>query len=387
MRSLVSIRRITDIQPIPNKDRIVCAFVDGWTIVIQKDQFKIGDPCVYFEPDSFLPDGDPRWQMLVDKKAKTFNQQNGHVLKTIRMGGVYSNGFCVPFSACPELSQIDVSAEYLNIDVTEIMGISKYDPPEELSRGGATKGNFPQFIPKTDEERCQNLNRTIFDRSIHTAEYTNSAGEVIQVERHPENTDDTEYEATVKMDGSSMTVYHYDGAVGVCSRNLELKIEEAGSTFVDVFNKLRFSEVLPMLGNFAIQGELCGPGIQGNQEKFDSFQFFIFKIYDIDAKRYLQPNERREMFKTLYSMCEEVLIREGDPNAIKCLHHVTVLHERVKLKDLNLHTVADLLKFADGPSFNPSVKREGVVFKRYDPDPSKTFSFKAISEAWLANKG
>ena len=115
MRQLATIRRITNIQPIKDRDLIVCANVDGWTVVVAKDQFKIGDRCVYFEPDSFLPTGDPRWQMLVDTKSKEYEGQVGHVLKTIRMGGVYSNGFCVKLSDFPELQHVAVDAPELNI--------------------------------------------------------------------------------------------------------------------------------------------------------------------------------------------------------------------------------------------------------------------------------
>lgn len=154
MRKLVTIRRVADITPIPNKDRIVCATIDGWTIVVLKDQFNVGDPCVFFEPDCFLPTGDTRWQFLVDKKSKEFNGQTGHVLRTIRMGGVYSNGFCLTMNDCPELSECVIPDFGDQTDVTEVMGIVKYDPPEVFGRGAATKGNFPSFIPKTDEERC-----------------------------------------------------------------------------------------------------------------------------------------------------------------------------------------------------------------------------------------
>lgn len=384
MRVLVSIRRITNIHPIANKDLIVCAYVDGWTVVVAKDQFKIGDPCVYFEPDSFLPAGDPRWQSLVDRKSKEFEGVVGHVLKTIRLGGVYSNGFCAKLSDFPELSHINVDSPELNIDVTQIIGIKKYDPPETFCRAGATKGLFPSFIPKTDEERIQNLNRTVFDRDIRISEYSDSEGNKIVVEHQPKNTDDTEYEISVKMDGSSLTSYHYNAQVGVCSRNLELKLDESGNTFVDMFNLLKMGEVLPKIGNYAFQMELMGPGIQGNQEGFNKFHVFVFKIYNIDERRYVQPDERRALYAKFRDLVAEAT--KDTPEVMDQLHHVPILHERVKLKDVGINSVEDALKFATGPSFNPNAKREGVTFKRYDKNPNETFSFKAISESWLAAK-
>lgn len=384
MRKLVTIRRIVDIQPIKDKDLIVCAYVDGWTVVVQKDQFHVGDLCVYFEPDSFLPTGDSRWQMLVDKRPKQYEGQTGHVLKTIRLGGIYSNGFCAPLTSFPELAHLQIPDGDVNIDVTELLGIQKYDPPEVIGRNPAAKGNFPSFIPKTDEDRCQNLASLIFNRTTHVRTYADKSGYEVHATYVPKNTDDTEYELTIKMDGSSMTAYHNDGVVGVCSRNFDLKLDEVGNTFVDMFHLMRFSEVLPKIGNFAFQMELCGPGIQGNQEKFNKFHLFVFKVYNIDESRYVQPDERRAVFNKLVTLVAEANV--GTPDVLKQLHHAPIIHERVTLLELGISNVADLLTFASGPSYNPEVKREGVVFKRYDSDIMDTFSFKAISESWLAAK-
>lgn len=382
MRKLVTIRRVAEITPIPNKDRIVCATIDGWTIVVLKDQFKFGDACVFFEPDCFLPEGDPRWQFLVDKKSKEFNGNKGHVLRTIRMGGVYSNGFCLTMDQCPELQNCEIPDFGDQTDVTEIMGIVKYDPPEVFGRGGGTKGNFPSFIPKTDEERIQNLGRTVFDRDVKVFSYTDGEGNTITVTRQPENTDDTEYEVTMKLDGSSETAYSYGEQVGVCSRNLELKLDETGNTFVDIFHLFKLGEVLPKIGDYAFQFELVGPGIQGNQEGFNEFHAFVFKVYSIKENRYLQPDERHEKFDQLRALISEVV----EPAVLQRLHHAPVLHKRTTLKAIGINSIADALKYAEGPSFNPKAKREGVVFKRYDPNPKETFSFKAISEVWLADK-
>lgn len=382
MRKLVTIRRVADITPIPNKDRIVCATIDGWTIVVLRDQFNVGDPCVFFEPDCFLPTGDTRWQFLVDKKSKEFNGQTGHVLRTIRMGGVYSNGFCLTMNDCPELSECVIPDFGDQTDVTEVMGIVKYDPPEVFGRGAATKGNFPPFIPKTDEERIQNLGRIVFDREPKVFTYTDGDGKEILVTREPENTDDTEYEVTMKLDGSSLTGFSFQDQVGVCSRNLELKLDEPGSTFVDMFHLMKFDEVLPQIGDYAFQMELVGPGIQNNQEGFNEFHLFVFKVYSIRENRYLQPAERHEKYNLLYDLVSDLV----EPNVLSRLHHAPVLHKRTTLKAIGLNSIADALEFADGPSVNPVVKREGVVFKRYDPNPKQTFSFKAISELWLANK-
>jgi len=185
---------------------------------------------------------------------------------------------------------------------------------------------------------------------------------------------DAVYEITMKLDGSSMTCYHRDGEVGVCSRNLELKTteENASNTFVRMFHDSKLNEVLPKLhpqfGNIAIQGELMGPNIQGNREQLNDFKFFVFDVYFIDECRYAKTFERDSVMKAL--------VEAGVDTEKVC--HVPVLHNYVKLSELGLNCVQDLLKFAEGPSIKHPV-REGLVFKRVDGQ----FSFKAISNLFL----
>lgn len=92
-------------------------------------------------------------------------------------------------------------------DVTEILGVQKWEPPAEF-RAANAKGSFPHFIPKTDCERVQNLS--------------------CQVQQWAE--DEVVFQKSEKLDGSSMTVFYKDGEVGCCSRNLELK-DDGTSTF------------------------------------------------------------------------------------------------------------------------------------------------------------
>jgi RNA ligase (TIGR02306 family) len=176
--------------------------------------------------------------------------------------------------------------------------------------------------------------------------------------------DDPEYEVTLKLDGSSVTYYHNNGEVGVCSRNLELKVNEENkdNTLIKVFHKIGLHHYLPKLGNIAIQGELMGPGIQGNRENLKDHEFFIFDIYDIDRGEYLTTLER------------EIIVAQLSNK----VQHVPILFKGASLSELGLTSVEQLLKFAEGPSLNHPV-REGLVFKRLDGK----FSFKAISNLFL----
>lgn len=179
-----------------------------------------------------------------------------------------------------------------------------------------------------------------------------------------------EFEITVKLDGSSMTVYRFDGAkdkmgevftdVGVCSRNYNLRESEKNSLWV-VARKNRMIEALHFLGrNLAFQGEIIGEGIQGNHEGIVGHEFYLFNIFDIDTQKHLNPMERQEMVKKL---------NENGFN----IKHVPIVGHII----LN-HTVDEILEMADGQSLN-NEKREGLVFKRLDGQ----FSFKAISSWYL----
>lgn len=341
LRKLASIRTIRAIEPIAGADAIEVAVVDGWKVVVKKGEFKAGDPCVYFEIDSFLPEGNPAWQFLVDKSSRIFEGVKGHVLRTVTLRGQISQGLVLSLDAAlPGTNSFTLGDE-----VTNYLGVRKWEPEIPAQLAGQVKGYFPSWIRKTDEERCQNLEQEIF---VDHADAT--------------------FEITVKLDGTSCTYYHRDGELGVCSRNLDLKIgpENAGNTMVDQLYALGLNKALTAIGrNVAVQGELMGPGIQKNREQLKAPAFFVFNVFDIDAGKYLAPDERTRFLTTLQEAGGSV-------------QHVPLLYKRVKLIDLGLTNIERLLEFAEGPSLHHAV-REGVVFKCYEDQ----FSFKAISNAYL----
>jgi len=359
MRKLATIRKIDNLLPIEGADLIVTAVIDGWTVVVKKNEFNVGDPCFYFEIDSFLPDGNPAWQHLVEKHPRMFEGNRGHRLKTVRLRGQLSQGFAVPVNMFPEFKAecLNIPDEYpasamfahlSNLDWTTILNIKKYEAPIPGQLAGQVRGNFPGFIPKTDQERCQNLGVDIFVTNV-----------------------DSHYEVTMKMDGTSFTAYHRDGETGVCGRNWELQVNDdnASNTLVRMFIDSGLQAALREFGlNYAVQGELMGPAIQGNREAFTAARLFIFDIYDINGGRYLSPEDRHRVITELWN---RGLNRD-------VVQHVPVMSMGVTLAELGIGNIGELLAFAEGPSFIHPV-REGLVFKRADGG----FSFKAISNAFL----
>ena len=338
MRKLASIRKIAGVRPIPGADAIECATVDGWEVVVKRGEFQVGDLVVYCEVDSWIPHELAPF-LSKGQEPREYDGIKGERLRTVKLRGQISQGLILPITH--EL-QVEFSHTFQNFEgarsldegdeVTEMLGIVKYEPPVPACLAGVVKGTFPSFIPKTDQERIQNIKHVLED----------------PYER---------YEVTIKLDGSSFTAYHRDGEVGVCSRNLELKPSD-DNAFWRVARKYGVLELLAARGNYAIQGELIGPGIQGNQEKLEDLELYVFDVFDIDAQSYLTA-EKRYNFLT-----------DTD------LYHVPIISPYTAVPQ----TLEKVLAMAEGPSLNPKANREGLVFKS---TRNPELSFKAISNSWL----
>lgn len=338
MRKLATIRTVAEILPIEGADFIELAVIDGWQCIVKKGDLKVGDKAVYFEVDSFLPVED-RYEFLRKSSYRKYEDgREGFRLRTMKMRKQLSQGLLLPMNTFPEL--VKYSWED-GTDVSEQLKVTKYEKELPVVLKGTAKGYFPSFIRKTDEERIQNLTK-------YFAMYQ-----------------DMEFEETEKLDGSSMTVYHNDGAVGVCSRNLELK-EEDTSTYTRVAKELKLLEFLPVLGNYAIQGELVGQKIQKNPLALEGQIFYVYNIWDIDKQTYLLPEDRLKMLWKLQA--------SGCPS----LKHVPLLGIN---KIFEKQTINTLLQYAEGNSkITPKSKREGLVFKSLT---NPEITFKVVNNAYL----
>jgi RNA ligase (TIGR02306 family) len=333
MRKMASIRVIDKIEPIEGADAIETAVIGGWKVVVKKGEFAVGDLAVYLEIDSWVPTELAPF-LSKGKEPREFEGIKGERLRTVKLRGQLSQGL---------LLDLDTALPFTNSfqngdDVSEVLNIRKWERPMNAQLAGMARGNFPSLIPKTDQERVQNLVKEIVA--------ANEAG--------------MQFEVTEKLEGSSMTCYLIDGVFGVCSRNLDLK-ETADNTFWQVARELDIEAKMRDTGpdaQFAIQGELIGPGIQGNIYKLSKPEFHVFDVYNIQAGDYLKPDFRRALIQ-----------RMG-------LTHVPVIHPESQL----IWGVEGMLKFADGKSIlNAQQDREGIVFKQVDGG----MTFKAISNKYL----
>jgi RNA ligase (TIGR02306 family) len=355
MRKLASIKRIQEIKLIEGAD-LICAYrVDGWWIVDQKEKYSVGDLVVYCEIDSWIPNTIAPF-LSRGQEPREFEGVKGERLRTIRLKGQISQGLLLPvyndFTGTYLMCYSQDADEYSvtvseDDDVTELLGILKYERPLPAQLAGQAKGNFPSFIPKTDESRVQNLTKQLLQWSQS----------------------DNQWEISEKLDGSSMTVFFRNNAMndaddfiaefGVCSRNLQLK-ETEGNSFWGAARKYNLEEKLTALDrNIAIQGELVGPGIQGNKYKLTDIDFYVFTVYDIDKGEYLSSADRLEL-------CEKLGLK-----------HVPVI---TKLSLIN-YNIDVLLTLAEGKSkLNLNTEREGIVFKNIQ---NPQLHFKTISNRFL----
>lgn len=328
MRKLASIRQISELHLIEGADKIELAIVDSWKVVVGKG-LKVGDKVCYCEIDSFLP-LKPEFEFLRKSCYKKLaDGTEGFRLRTIKLRGQISQGLCIPLHELPQIADRE-----LGKDVSEILGIIKYEPPVPAQLAGSAKGNFPSFLKKTDEERVQNLTKEY-------QEYLASG---------------KQFYATEKLDGSSATFYLRDGQFGVCSRNLELK-ENEGNSFWTVARSLNIEEKLKVLPfNACLQGELIGEGIQGNPYKIRGQDVRFFNLFNIDTYGILPVDD-------LIEFCNKVGLLT------------------VPLFDIALpKTIDELLIMAEGKSkLNQEAEREGLVIRSTD----SKISFKVISNKFL----
>lgn len=411
-RELCYVVKIDDIKPIEGRDRVECAVVGGWTIMVRKDQFKPGDLGIYFEIDSQVPAKEP-FLFLEGKHYKIKTQK----YKTPN-GQFWSQGLLMGFDDFVDeegrvptwLAALNVAiASGVDITETEQRFLTKdleviYAVAEDNSRKANSedkykkmaqrngklfshqpfrwlmrrtwgkkllfvffgkkkdkKNGWPAWVVKTDEERVQNMPWILQDKS--------------------------EWIATEKIDGTSTTFTMKRGKKRlfgrdknefyICSRNVVFDKPDKAcfydtNVYVEMAEKYHIEEVLtqilkdrPDLEWVTIQGETYGAGIQKRDYGLEAISKSIpGAAHDFMAFNFITSASGR------WNSCDaEKLLRGfGIP-------WVPIVDEHFILPD----TVEELLNIATGDSVVDGGMREGLVFR--SKDGSK--SFKAVSNEFL----
>lgn len=342
MRKLASIQRIWKIEPIKDADKIELAHVLGWQCVVNKGQFREMDLAVYFEVDSFLPVA-PEFEFLrASSYRKTDVMGEGFRLRTMKFRGQISQGLLLPISTFPLIPK---DAEP-GLNVTELLGVKKWEIEERITTDGTMIGPLPYDIPHTDETRVQ------------------AEPGLIQAFAG------MEYYISTKMDGSSHSVGIDENGFHVTGHNFEYK-DDGKSPFYEYIKAAGLQEKMKTfmadngLTTLTIQGELCAPGIQKNRLKLTKPAWYVFTI---------RENGKRVGLERMLEICQ-VLQLESVP---------------IEEIDYDLPskypTVEALLERADG-NYPKGGKKEGIVIRPTEPVYCElinaALSMKVVSNKYL----
>lgn len=337
-RKLAHIERIVALTPIPGADLIETATVQAWKVVVKKGVYQVGQLAVFFEIDSLVPHRP--WSAFLFKDTREMYR-----LRTVKLKSQLSQGLLVPIVEIPEL-MIPLGTNMLDQwlegdDVTEVLQIAKWEPTIPAQLAGQIKGSFPSFLRKTDEPRLQGA-QSVLDEIRDIPVYV-----------------------SVKCDGTSATYYKLGGVFGACSRNLELR-EDGGDDYWAAAKAADLPNKLPE--GYAIQAELCGPGIQGNKMGLKDKTLFVFNVFDIRAQKYLDYHD-------FVSFVDKFGLRT-----------VPIVGEM-----LSEASVDGWLLYADTIKYPNGAQAEGIVVRplieRYSPALDGRLSFKVISNAFLLKNG
>ena len=347
MRKMATIQIIRDITPIEGADAIVLAHINGWATVVKKDEFSVGQYVVFCEIDSWVPHGIAPF-LSKGKEPREYLGVKGERLRSQKLRGQLSQGLILPTNVLP-------LADYTEgEDVSEKLGIVKYEPPVPVQLAGQVKGNFPSLVSKTEEERVQNI-------------------------RGLEKYLDEVFVETEKLHGTSVSfILNENGEMEVCSRNLSLK-EDENNLYWKLAKK---NDALSMLNSVksyyeatgvsvktvAIQGEGVGQGVQkGWEYGIQIPEFFLFTIQVNGVK-----------------IAEEDFQYIATTLDVKSVPQV----RRATLRQLvgNAENISSaLLKRVEGRSLiDGKTIREGSVFRCFT---DSSFSFKVVNNQFLLKGG
>lgn len=259
-----TIELIAEIKEHTNAERLELAMVLGFQCITQKGLYKGGEKIVYIRPDSLLP---------IEKWTEDYRKYSPKRVKACQLRGLFSEGIIVPFEILPDNVREHLDKFEVGDDVSALIGVTHWEPPtpQDLQ----AKGGLPYQIPKTDEERFENM--------IYKLPY----GEFVDIE--------------LKVDGQSCGYFYHnlDDKFGILGRTLELhEIFDNNYTAhiarYDIKNKLvEYCKTHNV--SLCIRGESYGLGIQGNDNNPHSKGekgWAMFSVYLLDEKQYAEKGHK-----------------------------------------------------------------------------------------------
>ena len=343
IRQLAYVVIIDGIEPIPNYDRVETAIVGGWHVIVRKDQFKVGDPAIYFEIDSKVPS---------DKECFAFLEPRHYKVKTLKMCKTISQGLLMHPSDfgwhITLQGEID-DGEMIHTPVdesrflTKKLGVTYADEEDNQRKAPSTdkykkmaqrhpdifrkswarwfmkrewgrklmfvffgkkkdkKNGWPVWVKKTDEERIENMPWILQNKNP--------------------------WIVTEKIDGSSTTFTMKRGRFKkkdfyVCSRNVCFDSVDKPcyydtNIYLEMAQKYHMFEVLSQLLDsmpaaewVTIQGETYGEGVQRNTYDLTGHDFMAFNLITSDKGRWNSCNMKNLLENKYQIPCVPILAGE-----------------------------------------------------------------------------
>lgn len=377
-RELAYVVKVDEIRPIEGADRVEIAVVNGWHIMVRKDQFKPGDLAVYFEIDSKVPAKEP-FMFLEGKhfKVKTQKYFKGTVISQGLLMGFEDFGWDKDAHKLGDFltKELEVTYSVEEDNIRKAPSVDKYKRMAQrngklfahqpfrwlmrrtwgkkllfvfFGKKGDKKATWPAWVAKTDEERVENM-PWIFDNK-------------------------SPFVATEKIDGTSTTFTMKRGKFGkndfyVCSRNVVFDKPDKNcfydtNVYIEMAEKYNIEKILesiltddPTLDWVTLQGETYGAGIQKRDYGLKEHRFAGFNF--ITSKEGRWDSVRAAKFITQYN-----------------IPWVPILDENYILPD----TIEELRAFShsEGSRIDGVIK-EGIVFRSQDG----SMSFKCVDPEFL----
>ena len=343
MSNVASIQKITNLRPHPNADALELVDILGWQVVVKKGEFKEGDLCVYIATDSIVEER-PEYEFL---------RKNHFRIRPVKLRQQPSNGIVFPLDILGEFD-VDVDCMGSNTftkngkslylqdltpgyDVSEWVGAKHYEKPIPAQLAGKVIGYLPAFIRKTDEQNIRSCPEILTELN------------------------GLPYYISRKDDGSSGTFFAHSDENGVCSRNLQLAEDDVNGFWrmakkYDIFTKIRDT----FGTDYAVQGEVVGPGVNGNNLGLTELDLHIFNVIALRTGEYL-PLDTLKGCTASWSIPMVTIIEEGDSFGYE-------LHELISLANAQTY-----------PNDKPA---EGIVIR-----PKKYTRTSIDKMAWNALSG
>ena len=294
MHDLSVISTIKSIKPIEGKDRIVLANVENYNVIVNKEDFKVGDKCIYIFYDSFLPVRD-EFEFL---RARAFSSRfgGGFRIRPLKLGGVISEGLVLPLSILPE----DKQNLKVGTVLDDILGIRNWEELVEEEENTSTAKAPPKWYMKFKFVR--KLIGKWHSRQKKAYTYPCPKSDEENIEKIWDKVKDSKelFYRSTKLEGQAATFIIRKKKLYCFSHN---NYVESGN-WKNVAIKYDMKKTLPLVNKYfktevAIQGEICGPGIQKNIYQFKDLQFFLYGAYDAKTGRRMNIDELHEIAKIM----------------------------------------------------------------------------------------